>query len=237
MGKYWTYLELRTKIQRETDTEAEDFIQTDELRSYVNEAIDEAEKHIHTFSMEADYFLAAQDYGLTVGQQFLDLPDDIYAHKIRHITYESGDLIYPIRRFRGKDLFESIANAEHYTNTGDFYKYILQNDGNDNATPAPKIRLIPTARATEAEVIRLWYIRNARRMETDTDVMDIPEAAQFVVKYCVYKIYAKEGHPNAETAKLELEQERQTLMSTLETMTPDKDSVIVPDLTYYNETT
>jgi hypothetical protein len=237
MAKYWTYQELRTKVQRETDTEAEDFIQTDEMFGYINEAIDEAEKHIHTFSMEADYFLAAQMYDLTSGQQFLDLPTDVYAHKIRHISYESGDLIYTIKRFRGENLFETIANAEHYTNSGDYYKYILQNDGNDNTTPAPKIRLIPTSNRTETQVIRLWYIRNARRMEVDTDVMDIPEAAQFVVKYCVYKIFAKEGHPNAESAKVELEMERQSLMSTLETMTPDKDSTIVPDLTYYNDMT
>lgn len=237
MGKYWTYAELSTKIKRETDTEAEDFIQPDELLSYVNEAIDEAEKHVHTFSMEADYFLAVQLYDLTAGQQFLDLPDDIYAHKIRSLMYENNSLIYQIKRFRGQNLFETVANAEHYTNTGDYYKYILQNDGNDNTTPAPKIRLIPTARSTESQVIRLWYIRNARRMSDDTDVMDIPEAAQFVVKYCVYKIFAKEGHPNAEAAKIDLELERQSLMSTLETMAPDKDSVIVPDLTYYNETT
>lgn len=237
MGKYWTYEELSRKIKRETDIEAEDFIQPDELFSYVNEAIDEAEKHVHTFSMEADYFLAEQRYDLTVGQQFLDLPEDIYAHKIRMLMYESGDLIYPIKRFRGPNLFETVANAEHYTNVGDFYKYILQNDGNDNSTPAPKIRLVPVSRSTESQVIRLWYIRNARRMEDTTDVMDIPEAAQFIVKYCIYKIFAKEGHPNAENAKILLEQERQSLMSTLETMAPDKDSVIVPDLSYYNETT
>lgn len=237
MGKYWTYAELKTKIQHETDTEAEDFIQPTELLGYVNEAIDEAEKHVHTFSMEADYFLSESLYDLTVGQQFLDLPTDIYAHKIRMIMYERGDFIYAIKRFRGPNLFETIANAEHYTNVGDYYKYILQNDGNDNLTPAPKIRLVPVARSTESQVIRLWYIRNARRMADDTDVMDIPEAAQFVIKYCVYKIFAKEGHPNAESAKMELEQERKSLMETLETMSPDKDSVIVPDLTYYNETT
>jgi hypothetical protein len=237
MGRYWTYSELRTKIQRDTDTEAEDFIQADELLGYVNEAVDEAEKHVHAFGLDADYFLTQTYFDLVTGQQFVDLPTDMYAHKIRALTYESGDLIYPLRRFRGKDVFETIANAEHYTNVGDYYKYILQNDGNDNSTPAPKIRLVPTSRKTESQVLRLWYIREARRMVDDTDIMDIPEAAQFVIKYVVFKIYSKEGHPNMETAKMELEQERQSLMSTLEAMVPDKDSTIVPDLSYYNEIT
>ena len=237
MGKYWTYAELKQKIQRDTDTEAEDFIQSDELLGYVNEAIDEAEKHVHTFGLDADYFLTQQRVGITLGQQFLDMPTDIYAHKLRGIIYTDQDLIYQIKRFRGGDLFETIANAEHYTNTGDYYKYILQNDGNDNTTPAPKLRLIPTARKTQADVITFWYIREARRMTEDADIMDIPEAAQFIIKYVCFKIFAKEGHPNAEVAKMEMEQERQSLMSTLEAMVPDKDSTILPDLSYYNDMT
>lgn len=246
MAKYWTWAEIRTKIQRDCDIEAEDFIQPDELVGYVNEAIDEAESHIHQLGMDDDYFLTFQDYGITTGQQELELPSDIYAHKIRGIAFTKGDLIYQIKRFRGgEELFETIANAEHFTNVGDYYKYILVNDNSDSgATPAPKLRIIPKFRETIAASptppIKLWYIRNAYRFAdapADTEICDLPEFVHFVIKYVKFMIYYKEGHPNVSVAKQELEQERARMVSTLQTMIPDKDSKIMPDLDYYNEIT
>lgn len=238
MARYWTLAEIRTKIQRDTDTEAEDFIQPDEMLDLINQGIDEAESYIHTLGLEDDYFLTFRNYSLTVGQEFLDMPSDIYAHKIRGISYTEGDLIYNIQRFRGGDVFETIANAQHFTNSGDYYKYIIVNDNSDSgATPAPKLQLVPVARKTLTDVIKLWYIRNCNRLVNDSDVCDIPEFVHFVIQFVKFNIWKKEGHPNAQIAKQELEEERRRMVDTLATAVPDQDSTIPPDLSFYNEIT
>lgn len=238
MAKYWTYLEIKNKIQNDTDTEAENFIQPSELLALVNEAIDEAESYIHTLGLEDDYFLTYEDKSITAGDETIDLPTDIYAHKIRHIMYRKNNLIYPVRRIRGMNKFEHIENALYFTNAGDYYRYTILNLGTDgNATPAPKIMLIPVAQATETSTFRIWYIRNVKELVEDTDICDIPEFVHFVIKQVKFAIYMKEGHPNVAAAKAELEQERKRMVDTLSTMIPDTDSTIVPDLTSYSDQT
>lgn len=238
MAKFWTYQEIQNKIYRDMDLEAEDFIQADEFLELVNEAIDEAEADIHTLGLDADYFLTYTTLDLTQGDTTLTLPADIYENKIKSIMYSNDSLIYPIRRFRSGSKFEEIERRLHFSNSGAEYQYVLYNDGTDgNANPAPKLLLIPQARETKTGVIKLWYIREAKRMTGDVaDICDLPEMGlRFVIKYVKYWVYFKEGHPNVASAKVEMETARERMNAVLATMIPDQDTRIVPDTTFYND--
>lgn len=232
MAKFWTYAEIRTKIQRDTDTEAEEFIRPDELLDLVNEAIDEAEAEIHLLGAEENYFLTYADLPVTVGQELLDLPADIYANKIKNIVYSDGALVYPVRRLKGPNLYEEIADQQRATNVSDYYRYILT-----NATPGPqtKILLVPKSREVSTTNFRLWYLRQANRMVNDSSICDIPDFVQFIINRTIYQIWAKEGHPNAEAAKMKLEESRKLMTDTLNEMIPDGDSEIVMDLSHYRD--
>jgi hypothetical protein len=234
MAKYWTYLELKTKIQQDVDLEAEDFIQESELMALVNEAIDKVEQHINTLGLEDDYFLDYTDLSLVAGTSVYNVPSTLYAHKLRGVIYSYNDLVYPITRFRGRDALSKLAVAQAAGTSTDYYKYQMFNKGGDT-TYSPQLLIVPTPQASEANAVRLWFIRDAARMTADTSVCDIPIAAMFIIKYVRFMAYFKEGHPNYEPAKAEMELEKKELFEALATMVPDHDSTIEPDLSMYEE--
>jgi hypothetical protein len=226
-----TYDQIKTKIQRDLDLETEDFIQADELLGYVNEAIDECEAEIHKLGMEDYYFLTRGFISLVTNQEEYDLPSDIYANKIRRIMYENGNVIFPVRRLR-KDQFELYAIYKQYPPPSNFYCYMVINP---TAGAKPKILLVPKARETSASVCRIWYIRNANKMVNTASVCDIPEFASFIIKFAKFKCLQKEGNPQQDSAKQELEEQRKLMQETLENMIPDDDSKIPADFSTYTE--
>ena len=99
------------------------------------------------------------------------------------------------------------------------------------------MRIIPTPKEDTTGALKLWYIRNANRIEVNTDVVDIPEFANFIIQYCKVRCYEKEGHPNMPTAQAKLEFYRQQMTETLNDMIPDGDDEIDPDVSWYLEMT
>ena len=84
--KYWTWAELKDKVQRDLDLEGEVFINETELLGYANEAIDEVERQVHT--LYEDYFLTKAVISLVDGTEEYALPTDIYAFKIIHASFK-----------------------------------------------------------------------------------------------------------------------------------------------------
>lgn len=226
-----TYGQIKTKIQMDLDLETEDFIQANELLGYVNEAIGECQSEIHKLGMEDHYFTSRAFISLILDQEEYELPTDIYANKIRRVMYEKGNIIFPVRRLR-KDEFELYAIYKQYPPPSNFYCYMIINP---TAGGKPKLLLIPKSRETDAGVCRVWYIRNANKMVDDDSVCDIPEFVSFVIKYAKYKCLQKEGNPQQDSAKSDLEEQRQLMKETLENMVPDDDSKIQGDLSIYQE--
>ena len=72
-------------------------------------------------------------------------------------------------------------------------------------------------------------------MVDDTSVCDIPQFATFIYKFAKWKILQKEGNPGVDSAKEELESQRQLMKETLENMVPDEDSKIPLDLGVYSD--
>jgi hypothetical protein len=70
--RYWTFAEIKAKVESDLGMEDEDFVSADEMLAYGNEAIDEAEAEIHTIN--EDYFLTMGPISLVSGTDSYDLP-------------------------------------------------------------------------------------------------------------------------------------------------------------------
>lgn len=228
--KFWTWAEIRTKVEQECDLEDEDFVRRSELLAYGNEAIEEAEAEI--LGLYEDYFLKSTIVNVVANQEDIPYPVDIYAQKIRRIIYYLGSqnnpTNYPVVRLKDWRKFEYRAVADTGQTT-DLYQWM-----DENATPgAPVIKIVPKLR--EAGVVKLWYIRHANRLTVDTDICDIPEFINFIFSHMKVKVYEKEGHPMLAQAMTKLEMERQRMLSTLQSKTPDADNDIEMDTSYYDD--
>lgn len=227
LRKYWTLAQMTAKIKRDLDLEAESFVRPNELADYINEAIDECEAEIH--SMYEDYFLTKEVITLVAGQEEYDLPANIYGHKIRRITYNNSSSIYKVRRMQDWKKFEKYEISKTFE-TSDIYEYFIIN----TTAGSPKIVLSPKARE-DGDYLTVWYIRQANRLENDSDVCDIPEFVNFIFQYVKVRVYEKEVHPNAGQARLDLQAQRALMNGTLQTGQPDADNTLELDMSYYEE--
>jgi len=227
MTKFWTYAEIKEKIEQDLDLQSELFITPSELLAYVNEAIDEAEAEIHT--IHEDYFLKSDPITLVSGTDEYDLPTDIYANKIRDIIYNSGGNIWALRRLRDWKKIRDYSVWKEY-GSGQISEYFIK-----NATVGqPQIVVSPPNREN-GQYLTVWYLRNANRMVDDTSVCDIPEFVNFVIVYTKYKCLQKEGHPNLQVGMMDLEQQRAQMRAVLSGMVADSDNEIEADLSHYEE--
>jgi hypothetical protein len=227
--QYWTYAEIKDKVQKDLGIEQEEFVVASELLGYCNEAIDEAEAEIHT--IYEDYFLTKATINLVSGTNTYDLPTDIYANKIRGIMYKNGEVMYPLRRIRFSDKFADIMSTEEFNPAGR-YRYILMNA---SATSGIQIEVVPTPRDSITEGLTIWYLRNANRLSADTDYCDIPEFIHFVIQFMKLRVYEKEGHPNTQLAAGLLDQQRRQMVGTLTNKIVDEDTEIEKDLSIYED--
>ena len=225
--KYWTLSEIKNKIKNDLALHSEVFIDPEELVGYINEAIDECEAEIH--SLYEDYFLAMATVTLSTSTDTYNLPEDIYAHKIRRVVYKNGSTIYEIPRIRELSKFLDYEVSRQYVGTCD-YKYFIY-----NKTPgSPQLLITPPARES-GEYVRVWYLRQANRLEDDTDVCDVPEFVSFICQYVKTRCYEKELHPMYGDSKTELERQRTLMQGVLTQMVPDSNNEIELDLSHYEE--
>lgn len=232
MAGTFTLADIRGKIEVDLDLSEETFISSSELNAYINEAIREAESDVH--SLNEDYFLDSQALSVTAGIDSYPLPTDIYAQKIRAIMFSDGSEIYKVKKLINKSYqFEEIAMVNQYSPSMR-YQFILTN----NVTAGPKIKFFPNIRATSSTNFLIYYIRDAKTLSSDSDVLDIPEAYNFILAYAKAKCLAKEnaGQVPGGIAN-ELEHQREMLKESLRDRVPDYDNEIEKDLSSYEEAT
>lgn len=226
--KFWTWGEIRDKVERDLDLEGESFITADEMLGYANEAIDEVERHIHNLC--EDYFLTRGTITLVSGQEEYDLPTDIYAMKIRSMVYRLQNSVWKVERVRDWHKFEQYEMEQ--TNEGGTLQYVYFIV---NTTPgSPKVLLAPTPNEDGAN-IKIWYIRNANTLTTDTDICDIPEAVNFIMQYVKVRCYEKEQSPMLQKAMVDLENEKATTIATLSNQVADNSTELEADMRLYND--
>jgi hypothetical protein len=226
--KFWTWQEIRTKVLRDLDLEAEDFVTPPEMLAYANEAIDEVERQIHT--LYEDYFLTRGVITLVANQEEYPLPTNIYANKIRKIVYRNGTQVWELERTRDWNKLLSYEVDKAYITSTQHYRYFILNQ-----TPgSPQLLLSPTP--TEAGPhLQVWYLRNANELVADTDVCDIPEAIHYVIAYIKMKVMQKELHPNLGVAISEVEAQKADTLKTLAGMYPDNQNTIEADTRIYDD--
>lgn len=231
--EYKSFTEIKEKIERELDLETEDFIQPEEFKSYVNDAIAVAEQQIHKLGLEDEYFLTRAYLSLVTAQEDYSLPADIYSNKIKRIIYKNGTTIYEVGRLKGQSRFYDAALIS-FNNTSDFYQYWLRND---TGAAKPVVQLIPQSRETVSNALEVWYYRAATKwVSDDAAFCDLPESAlQYVYAYTRFRCYDKEGHPNAQEAKASAQEAKQDMIDVLSNMVPDEDSVMEKDLSSYQD--
>lgn len=229
--KTWTYLELKTKVEQDLAIEEETFIQPNEMLGYFNEGVDQAEQEIIT--LYEDYFLTRATLALVQGTEEYSLPADIYAEKIRRAIFRNnGGEYYTVNRIRDWKKFEEYTSTAIY-GSSDNYSYFLYNPGAGQS----KFLLVPTSRDT-GSFITLWYIRNAAVFTgEDDDILDMPEAANFIMRFVKNKIISKDLYPSPlpPDAVDAMETERDLFKSTLANMVPDANNEIEPDFSHYEE--
>lgn len=242
--KIWTYEEIENKIKRDLDLQDEDFVTTDELAGYCNDAIDEAEAEI--ISLCEDYFLKTSALPMVSGASDIDLPTDIYAQKIRSLTYENGTIIYQVKLIKGRDEWQDIALTKFYSGVDD-YRYKLLNA---NAGEQAKIRLYPASRDT-GNFLTIWYIRNAQRVPLVGELVnavaatrasqlatlvDIPEFTSFIIAFMKVRCVSKEFDPRYNDLVAELQHQREMMTSTLRNRVVDNNhDLIDTDMSWYQE--
>jgi hypothetical protein len=228
MADYWTWAEIKAKVEKDLDLEGETFIPEDELLGYANEAIREVSRQIHT--LYDDYFLTRSTITLASGTEEYSLPSDIYAMKVRGLVYRNGTNVWPIKRLKDWRKFEEYEFNKSNADTTSQYNYIIVN----STVGSPKILFTPTPNESGAYV-RIWYIRNANELTLATSICDIPEAVNYVMQYMKVRCYEKEGHPNLQKALLDLAEEKKETLGVLATLVPDNDNILEMDTSTYEE--
>lgn len=229
-SRYWTYLELKTKVLQDGDLEGETFIQPSEMLGYCNEAIDNAEKIVK--NVYPDYFLDKAPLTLVAATQEVALPDAIYAHKLRRITYRNGSEVYTIDRVRDWKKFEEYEEQAANSGSNVELRYFILNQ----TAGSPRITFNRPLTATDAAAtVTAWFVRQANRVEEDADLLDIPEAANYVMCFMKFKCLEKEGHPGVSLAVAQLNAEEASLQADLVEMVPDGDDEIEQDKSFYGE--
>lgn len=134
--------ELTTLVQDKLDLRDEDFITTDEMNSYFEEAIRYCESEIHKLNIEDQYFVAQSTISLVAGQADYELPAGIYGNKILRVVYSNGSDLYDIKRLTKMYRFEDAELARRYAvGSPPTYGYMLVNLDPRLGT---KMRVFPT---------------------------------------------------------------------------------------------
>lgn len=221
--EFETYADYKEQIEDDLDLQEETFIKPEALMKLFNKAVRKANATIHT--LYEDYFLTYKTLRLQAGISLVSLPDNIYANKIRSLIYDNGSTVYKLRKVKD---FIDIPFIN--TNT-DLFSYVMVN-AEDRGT---KIKLFPTPTATDSTSITCWYLRRAKKIENDTDLVDIPEFSSFLLEQTKYYCMQKEGHPLLEVQRAEAEEQLKLMTETLTNRTPDDENKIAMDLSHYED--
>ncbi|MFN7454329.1 MAG: hypothetical protein ACK5RO_06675 [Pseudobdellovibrionaceae bacterium] len=215
-----TLADIKDRVKRELDMEDEDFVRPQEWIDWTNDGIDRAERLI--LGLYQDYFLTVTPITLVAGQAEYSLPAGIWAQKIRYIAFDDGSKKYDVRKIK------QIKEVQEAYDTNERLRYIMINDG----TTGIKLRFYPTP-PFDGSFINIWYIRNAKEVTLDADVIDIPEAEQFIVQYVKDQAINKERLQPDAPPSAALKEEEQLLTESLAQRIVDEDDEIPLDLSFY----
>lgn len=224
-----TRLQIREKVMKDLDllsqsgsyVKGADHISPEEINDHINDGIKYVSSFIH--NLYEDYYLTISSISFVNGTRDYSLPNNMYINKIRRLTYDNTANEYPICRIT------NISELQ-YIESNDDYRYLMVNDGTSE-----KIRIFPTPRETEANIATLYYCRRAKELTSDTDTLDLPEEFDNVLITDVeYRCLLKEpGNPMFTIIENKRKEEMEQMIKTLSKRTPDDQSDLRPDYSFY----
>lgn len=252
--RLWTYGEALDRVNHDLDLDNEAFIQDNEMVGYFNEALDDINAKIQDLNKDylkkycAGVLTQGQSQVLftgtdNLGQPFAgaSMPPDLYANKIRGLVYQNGAILYPVKRFRGENMFMAQALTNQFASTQD-YRYDITNP----ATQGYRMDLFPPAREN-GTFLMMWYLRNMSRIPyvsgpngvgltaARATVLDVPEFVNYIIAYVKCLCLPKEGDPRFPLAAQALEMHLKQMTATLTERVPDDDNRMEMELGHYEE--
>lgn len=221
MSILWS--ELKSEIMDKYDLNEETFVDTEEMLAYINDAIEDIESEIHCINDK--YFETEGFLELVSDTDSYALPSDIYATKITGVYYNDGARKYEITPIRNKaDILDINAN--------DDYRYRLVN----STAGGVAFKLYPPSRESSTEVVTIHYIRSCKKIELESDLIDLPDASKsFLKQYVIDQAANKERMtPDAQESPA-LQRKRASLIEILTDMVPDDNNQIDCDFSYYQD--
>ncbi|MBX3017978.1 MAG: hypothetical protein KF767_08820 [Bdellovibrionaceae bacterium] len=219
-----TLSEIRDAVKDDLDLEDEDFIDNDEIDRHIRRGVKSAQKI--ALGLNEDYFLAKATITLVGGTAEYSLPAGIYAHKVRKLLWDDGSESYVITRVKNLENTASVMNT--FQSDRDL-KYLIVTTGAE-----PKITFYPTP-SQAGPVVTIWFLRTAASLEANSDVLDVPEAYDYVVQFAKDACLNKErGTPDAQPSAA-LKEEQTLLEADLMNRVPDDDNFAQPDMSFYEE--
>ena len=218
-----TWATLKSEIQEETNSEGEEFFTADELLTWANDGIKEAEKEIVT--LHDKYLETEGNLALVSGEQEISLPQDIYANKITQVFYNGAEGTFEIKPIKRREEMYELCSQDNY-------KYRILNKSDVGRV----IKIYPASRETSSDAVDILYIRNAGTLAEDDDTIDIPIADNFIKQYIKDKMQVKELGPGGfNWPSPALESERRLLIEALNQMIPDENNDIEMDMSFYED--
>ncbi|WP_417353603.1 hypothetical protein [Flavobacterium alkalisoli] len=213
--EYTTLGKLEELVRGEVDMLEDSFVTPDEFKNYVNQAIKICEKKI--ILLHEDYLLRESDEQVVDGN--IPLPVDMAGIKIRQFNIFKSGQWQPITRLKHLSLINDVCGT----------KYIILNNPNE----APMAKLVGETNATK---VKFMYIRKANQVVASDDLIDLPEAHNFIYHYCKMKCLQKERDPQAEIVKAEVKQLMSDLTEFLNSMVDDEgDDLLIMDDSFYDD--
>jgi len=226
-----TRQQIREKVMKDLDllsqsgsyVKGADHISPDEINEHINDSIKYLSSYVH--NLYEDYYLTIASISFVNGTKDYSLPNNIYINKIRRITYDNVATPYPLRRIT------NISELQ-YIDSNDDYRYLMVNDGTSE-----KIRIFPTPRASESNIVSVYYCRRAKELTSDSDALDLPEEFDNVLITDVeYRCLLKEpGNPMFTIIDNKRKEEIEQMIKTLSKRIPDDQSDIRPDYSFYRD--
>jgi hypothetical protein len=144
--------------------------------------------------------------------------------------YINGSKKYEVLRVRNLD-------EVPYFQSGEDYKWhVVTTTGTANNF---RVRFHPTP-AEDGAYIQIWYVRNATRMTTSTastNICEIPDSSNLIMQHVKMRVYEKMGNPLLQHAMTLLGAQRDLMISTLGEMVPDENTIVEPDVSFYDDAT
>ena len=226
----WPLSRLVSKVQDDMDLHEENFVTTEDLKQFVNDAIDDAEEII--IDCFSDFFLTYSFAEVVAEDTEIALPADIYESRIRGIWFNASGFESPVPTGEGYKVKKLKLERMMDVSTGDAYQYRLFN----SSVLGQKLKIFPAIREDSEDQFLLCYIRQARRLYNTTDVLEKGIRVQYVLTHVKKAVASKIGDPMVEELKVKLDEQKQVIRRSLSNLTDDdEDSYLEPDDRAMNE--